>query len=300
MALAVGPRVAQFKRRFHAWWDGFEYVEAVAGGAADEAVRAEVAVEDGWTPQRVRVAELIWGSGFDFPGGADGALDLVKPFDLTHGKTLLELGCGLGGGARAIAKALGARVEGLEASATVAAEAITATEKSGLGKTVTIQAFDPAVAPLPKQHFDAILARQVVGLGTDKSTLLTGLSNCLKPGGHIMIVAYALATADADGPALRAWRAAEDPALAPPTIDLITAALKRETIAVQVAEDFAPAFKAQILAGWARLAEEIKGKEVSAAEKPLLARELDLWTKRIAAFDSGGLKLARIHGIKPS
>jgi len=305
MALAVGPHVAQFKRRFHAWWDGFEYVEAAEGEAADGAVaetataaQAARATDDRWSPQRVRVAELIWGDGFNFPGGADAALDLVKPFNLNQNKTLLDFGCGLGGGARVIAKTLGAWVEGLEPSATLAAEAIKAVGKSGLGKKVSIQAFDPAAGKLPNKRYDAIFGRQVLGLVKDKTALITGLNNCLKPGGHIMIIEYALAAADADGPELRAWREAEDPGLAPPTIELIAGALKHEKINVRVAEDFAPNFKAQVLAGWARLAEEIKGKSVSAEEKPLLARELDLWAKRIAAFDSGSLKLARVHGIK--
>ena len=305
MALAVGPRVARFKRRFHAWWDGFEYVEAVDGEAADAGVPvepppADTPVDDKWSPQRVRVAELIWGDGFSFPGGADAALDLVTPFNLNQDKTLLDLGCGLGGGARVIAKTLGARVEGLEPSGTLAAEAIKGVEKSGLGKKVKIQVFDPAVAVMPNKRYDAILVRQVLGLVKDKPALLTGLCNCLKPGGHVMIIEYALATADAAGPELQAWREAEDLGQAPPTIELITGALKHEKIDVRVAEDFAPAFKSQVLAGWARLAEEIKGKEVSAAEKPLLARELDLWAKRIAAFDSGSLQLARVYGTKQS
>ena len=46
------------------------------------------------------------------------------------------------------------------------------------------------------------------------------------------------------------------------------------------------------------LAEEIKGKEVSPEEKPLLARELDLWARRIAACESGDLRLARVTAIK--
>jgi hypothetical protein len=57
-------------------------------------------------------------------------------------------------------------------------------------------------------------------------------------------------------------------------------------------------FPLPVLAGWARLAEEIKGKEVSAEEKPLLARELDLWARRIAACESGDLRLARVYAIK--
>ena len=302
MALAVGPRVAIFKRRFHAWWDGYEYIEAAAGEASDAASPPESGQPnaDRWTAQRIRIAELIWGDGFNFPGGAEAALDLVKPFDLNKDKVLLDLGCGLGGGARAIAKTLGASVEGLEPSATLAAQAAAAAEKAGLGKKVSVKAFDPATGKLPDKRYDAIFARQVVGLVKDKSTVLTALGNCLKPGAHIMIVEVALATADADGPELQEWRAVEDSAPAPPTIELIADALKREKLDIQVAEDIAPAFKRQVLAGWARLADEIQGKDVSPEEKLLLARELDLWAKRLAAFESGGLKLARIHGIKKS
>lgn len=307
MAVALAPQITSFKRRFHAWWEGYEYVPEAsaeaAPDAADPAPQATAPVAppaDTWTPERVRVAELIWGDGFNFPGGADAALQLVQPFGLNKEKTLLDVGCGLGGGARAIAKTLGTWVDGLEISGEVAAAGMKLSEAAGLASKAAIKAFDLRASSLPSKRYDAILVRQILGLVSDKAGIIAGLNKCLKPGGHIIIVEYALAKATADGPALQAWREAEDSAAHPPTLEFIAGALKHEKLDVRVAEDIAPEFKTQVLAGWARLAEEIKGKQISPEEKPLLAKELDLWARRIAACEAGDLRLARVHAIKKS
>jgi hypothetical protein len=173
-------------------------------------------------------------------------------------------------------------------------------ETAGLAKKAIIQPFDLQVASLPNKRYDGIFVRQILGLVADKAAMVAALNNCLKPGGHIVVVEYALAKADADTPALAAWREMEDGVTSPPTLEFIAGALKHEKLDVRVAEDIAPEFKAQVLAGWARLAEEIKGKEVAPEEKPLLARELELWARRIAACEAGDLKLAKVHAIKKS
>ncbi|MBL8699206.1 MAG: class I SAM-dependent methyltransferase [Alphaproteobacteria bacterium] len=313
MKLALAPNVSRFKRRFHAWWEGYDYVEpdiaelvmeadAPADEADDGAAAAPpadaVPIPDAWTAERVRVSELIWGDGFNFPGGAEAALDLIKPFALSKEKTLLDVGCGLGGGARAVAKSIGAWVEGLEPSATLAVAGMHASEAAGMGKKATVQHFDPQAGKLPTKRYDAVFVRQVLGLVTDKPRLIKGLSSCVKPGGQIMFVELALAKADGDSEALQAWRAVEDAAPHPPTVEFIAGALSREKVDVRIAEDFSPTFKAQVLAGWASLADQLQGKEVTPEEKPLLARELDLWAKRIAACEAGDLKIARVSGIK--
>jgi cyclopropane fatty-acyl-phospholipid synthase-like methyltransferase len=310
MAVALGPQIASFKRRFHAWWEGHDYApdpsagdpgdgaEEGAGASAAAAAAPESPPPDAWSPQRVRVSEMIWGDGFNFPGGAEAALKIIHPLGLNKEKTLLDIGCGLGGGARAVAKTLGAWVDGLEPSGALAAAGMKLSEAAGLGSKAAIKPFDLQVAKLPTKRYDAILMRQILGLVKDKAAFLAGLNNCLKPGGQIMVVEYALAKANADSPALQAWREVEDSSFHPPTLEFIAGALKHEKLDVRVAEDFAPEFKVHVLAGWARLAEEIKGKTVSPEEKPMLARELDLWARRIAACESGDLRLARVYAIK--
>lgn len=315
MALALAPKVARFKRRFHAWWEGYDYsepdiAELVMGApngdpvtgddAADEPPADASPLAEHWSAERVRVSELIWGDGFNFPGGADAALDLIKPFALTKEKTLLDVGCGLGGGARAVAKSIGAWVEGLESSATLAAAGMQASEAGGFAKKAPIQHFDPMTGKLPTKRYDAVFVRQMLGLIPDKTRLIKGLTACVKPGGQIMFIEIALAKPDAASEVLDAWRAVEDAAPHPPTVEAIAGALNREKVDVRIAEDFGPAFKAQVLAGWAGLAEQLQGKEIAPEEKPLLARELDLWAKRIAACDAGDLKIARVAGIKKS
>src|SRR5262245_55310885 len=80
---------AKFRRQFHAWWEGY-YLEPDIAGNPPPPPEAEVKQEgDTWTPKRVKVAEMIWGDGFTFPGGIDYALDLVKPMKLNSEKSFL-------------------------------------------------------------------------------------------------------------------------------------------------------------------------------------------------------------------
>src|SRR5690606_1927210 len=75
-----------------------------------------------WPAQRREIAQMIWGEGFESPGGAERILELVKPFGLSSAHSMLEIGAGMGGGSRAIAKSFRAYVTALEPDPELAAE----------------------------------------------------------------------------------------------------------------------------------------------------------------------------------
>ena len=90
-----------WRMRFHAWWNGYELTVRPRNSSLDEGhgVRSESgeapgeegAEDDGpvlkgesltsesWPPERIDVAQWIWGEGFVSPGSAIHILDLVKP-----------------------------------------------------------------------------------------------------------------------------------------------------------------------------------------------------------------------------
>src|SRR5262245_48857497 len=119
------PAGPSFGKKLHAWWEGYELpaqeTDAQPQAAATPApAAADAPPADAWSKSRIKVAELIWGDGFNFPGSADHVVELVKPFGLNKEKSLLDLGCGLGGGTRAIAKEFGSYCEGMEHSPALA------------------------------------------------------------------------------------------------------------------------------------------------------------------------------------
>src|SRR5277367_2673347 len=111
-------RLKKFRKHLHAWWEGYYVDNPHEQGEqpSQPPVTEEDKKNDKWSLERIKVAELIWGDGFTFPGGADHVLQMVKPMTLTSAKSMLDIGCGLGGATRAIAKTFGTWVIGMEES----------------------------------------------------------------------------------------------------------------------------------------------------------------------------------------
>jgi cyclopropane fatty-acyl-phospholipid synthase-like methyltransferase len=217
---------------------------------------------------------------------------------LTKEKTMLDLGSGLGGAARVIAKAFGTYVTGMDASETLAKAGAAASERAGLAKKATIEWFDPLTVILPARKFDAIFARLVFLPLEHKKRLLAQVEQALKPGGQLMFLEFALGKQGASSPILSAWQAGEDHPAHPITIDEYSDELKALKLDVRVAEDMTPEFRSLVLEGWARLAGGLKPNTLAPDEAKGLTHEVELWGRRIAAFDSGDLRMARFYAIK--
>jgi hypothetical protein len=78
------------RTKLHAWWEGYRLpagsgakVKPASPSAAGPALKSKPATaeqaksapppKDHWSPERILVAQLIWGDGFSFPGGGDFA-----------------------------------------------------------------------------------------------------------------------------------------------------------------------------------------------------------------------------------
>ncbi|HEX2116674.1 MAG TPA: methyltransferase domain-containing protein [Alphaproteobacteria bacterium] len=302
---------SRLRRQFMAWWEGYylpdeqkaeepkETVDdANARLEADAKALAAGGLPDTWSAARVKVSELIWSDGFSFPGGSEHVLKLVKPMGLTKEKTMLDLNSGLGGAARVIAKAFGTYVTGMDASQTLAKAGMAASEKAGLAKKAVIEWFDPLTVILPQRKYDAIFARLVFLPLEQKKRLMAQVEQALKPGGQLMFLEFALGSPDAKSPALEAWVKGEDHAPHPITIDAYAEELKALKMDVRVAEDMTKEFRALVLEGWARLAQALKPNSLAEDEAKGLTHEVELWSRRVAAFDSGDLRVARLYAIK--
>lgn len=294
-------RITKFRRHFHAWWEGY-YIDhpAPEGHEAPEQgqVTEEAKKKDKWSQERIKVAELIWGDGFTFPGGADHVLQMVKPMTLTSAKSMLDIGCGLGGATRAIAKTFGTWVVGMEASPALAAAGMQYSEMAGLAKKAPVQHFDPATIEFPAKKYDAVCLRNIFSSLADKHRMLAQVEKALRPGGSILVSDFALAEPGKSSPALKTWSDAEDH---PPLLCTL-ADFKREfqelKLDTRVAEDMTAEFRGIVVQGWANLADILEGKSVEPGEAAALAKEIKLWQLRLAALDSGDLRIVRLFGLK--
>ncbi|HEX6980275.1 MAG TPA: methyltransferase domain-containing protein [Alphaproteobacteria bacterium] len=301
---------SRLRQRFIAWWEGYylpddpkpepEAAPAKPAPAASHPPVGDVprVLPDRWSAERVKISELIWSDGFSFPGGADHVLKLVKPMGLSKEKSMLDLGSGLGGAARVIAKSFGTWVTGMEASPTLAKAGMDASERAGLGKKAPIEWFDPLSVELPAKKYDAIFARLVFLCLANKKRLLGEIHKALKGGGQLMFLEFVVTKKGANSKALADWIAGEDHRPELYTLDEYSRDIRSLNFDLRVAEDITDEFRGLVLDGWKRLADTLKPKSLRPEEAMSLTHEVELWSRRVAAFDAGDLRCARLYALK--
>lgn len=130
--------------------------------------------------------QKVWGEGFNFPGGPDYALELVKPFNLKPAMTVLDLTAGLGGGARAMVEVFDMWVSCMEPDAEIAAVGKAISVQKGVEKRAPMEPYDiskPLV--LPPAKYDCILLRETLHEFVHKPEALKAIKHALKPHGQV-------------------------------------------------------------------------------------------------------------------
>jgi ubiquinone/menaquinone biosynthesis C-methylase UbiE len=294
-----------FKLRLKAWWQGCDVVVHARGaqGKADEPARRQVIgyrdPERPWQTARAKLACMLWGEGFSHPGDTEHVLELAKPFALDPAMTVVDLCAGLGGGARAIVDAFGVWVNGMEPDREIAEAGMQISVKAGLGKKAEIVHYDPATLDIRAGTVDCIMCRQLLHRVEDKARFLRAVERALKNRGQIVLTDYVLAEpASLDSPAVKAWRQCEPHPLHLWTAQEYAAALKQAGLELRVTEDMTAGFRSMVLNGWAALTTATEGASLDPELVRVLVDELERWTRRIAAFESGDLKLVRFYALK--
>ena len=259
------PEKVSFKHRFTAWWRGVD-IAAIAPstepmGTVEPPSAAPVpsgsasalepdAPRSVWPSMRLAAAERIWGAGFHTPGGLEFVIGLCKPFGLDKSKSVLELGAGPGGHARAVATEFNTWVIGYEADTGLAEAAMAVSTQQGLAKRAAILPFDLKTFVADSRRFNAVFSKEALYAFPEKAEIWAALPGKLKDKGEIMLTDLVLATPNASGPALDAWRASEPNSPDPWTWVQYQAAAKAGSLEVHVHEDISDAYAAMVRAAW--------------------------------------------------
>ncbi|MEQ8967461.1 MAG: class I SAM-dependent methyltransferase [Azospirillaceae bacterium] len=305
-----------FRDRLKAWWEGIELPRAgragaggqgqgagAAGNAAGDARaarRAAVAEREdrGWKPDRIELLERLWGQGYHGPGLRDQIPTLVRPLALDETMSVLEVGAGLGGAARFMAESYGSWVTGLESDPELATEGMRASAAAGLEKRAAIKLFDPEQAVVD-QRYDAIFAKEAFFTVARKNELIEALAGGLKPRGQFLFTDYVLSHSASSGAVLDAWYGGEPSPPHPWTVTQVVERLKRMGLDLRVSEDISPLHRRQILAAWEGLLAGLPPDGIARAARPLLLEQVELWMRRVAAIDSGDLRVYRFLALAP-
>jgi len=140
--------------------------------------------EDEYHDNMVTMLELIWGKGYMAPGGPGNVAKLLNGIG-THGKRILDIGCGIGGPAFEMAGTHGATVVGIDLEAPLIARATQAAFDLDLSDKCTFQTVAAGLLPFDDETFDIVISSGAFTQIADKAGILAEACRVLKPGGHL-------------------------------------------------------------------------------------------------------------------
>jgi len=246
---------------------------------------------------RTTVAQWLWGAGFVMPGDEQYVIELVKPFGLTPAMSMLDLSAGLGGPARAIAKAYGTYVTGLERSPERARRGMEMSVAANLAKRATIAQYNPESVELRAGGFDCIIGRGATYNVVEKERLLRVVFQGLKPRGQFLLNEFTVDPARSDRPERAAWMARESFPPALWTIAQYNDCLTSLGFDIRVVEDVTLDYRDMIVSGWASMLQEFDLKAMARSHLRTVVDEAELWTLRGAALRCGALRVYRLHAL---
>ncbi|MGI9319083.1 MAG: class I SAM-dependent methyltransferase [bacterium] len=135
-----------------------------------------------------RFCGLVYGVDLSQEGQTDMTClnDVLKQLNLKSGDKVLDLGCGAGGLSEYIANTTGAKVTGIDYSAS----AINAANKRVKGKEnrLSFVQADLNSLDLPPSSYDAAISIDSIYWVADETKTISSIANALKPGGQLFIL----------------------------------------------------------------------------------------------------------------
>lgn len=294
-----------FKAKLRAWWEGAEagVASSVDDRQAQEAKspvthdKPAVTPLAEWETPRTRIAQLVWGQGFDKPGGATHILNLAKPFGLDSSKSMLDFGTGLGGGARAISKEFETWVTGYEADPELSRAAKQLSVIGGVDRKADIQRFVAGEFQLSPNSFDSILSSESLHNFESKHEILLSLQKGLKARGQLSMTDFVLGeNISPKDSRLQAMQATPIDLWRP---DQYERRMDEINLDLRITEDITETYRKMILQGWMHFAQGDPTSMATARAHPgAVLAELNIWTKRLEALEQGLLRVVRFYAIK--
>ena len=115
-------------------------------------------VHEEYDARMLTLLQIIWGEGFLSPGGPQAVRSIVDGLDLQD-KTVLDIGCGLGGLDEVLAGECGARVTGVDVAKLIVQLGQERIAKSPLRDRIEIRLTEPGPLPFADASFDAVFGK---------------------------------------------------------------------------------------------------------------------------------------------
>ena len=294
------------KRAFLLWWNGDpEAPSGVNLGARQVSKRTIEAphVKKQDLSARMTVLQALWGEGNVTPGPAEFIVGLTNRLGLTSEMTMLDLGAGLGGPARAISSSSGIWVTAYEEVAAVAKAGMEQSIMQGLAKKVPIEHVEFATVERPKRKIDCFFSKDALHHISKKKYLLAAMEEALKPNGQFFIIDYVITEKGKSNNSEANWNKADEQVSHFWTKEEYLAAFAAVKLDLRVSEDLSPKYCEMIADGFRRLTknmESLISEETDEARQSDLRRALafesNRWAVRAEALQAGNIAVMRFSG----
>ncbi len=159
---------------------------AAAGGAGRRAGQITGLASDThggeYHDSMVALLEWIWGRDYMAPGGEGNVDKMVRGIELA-GRRVLDIGCGIGGPAFALARKYGARVTGIDLEPQLIARATRRAAELGLSASCEFRTVTLGPFPFPDASFDVVFTSGALTQTEDKAGIVAECRRVLRPGG---------------------------------------------------------------------------------------------------------------------
>jgi SAM-dependent methyltransferase len=303
------------RRRLHAWWEGYELPTDGEAGAASADRRPprsadpsadidfdapiEAPALSDWSAPRRELVQMLWGVGFSYPSEPEYVLDLVKPFGLTNANTMLEIGSGLGGGARLVASKIGCYVDAFEFDESLIKIAKDLAIEQDIDNKAIFKKFLPQALQLKQKFYDAALLREVIMCVDNKDEFFQTLIGALKPNTSLVISDFFLSDPE-PGPEVEEAMAIEGRELFPCEVDTVANILAEFGLEIRINANETERYMDMVKGAWNIVAAKLKANPEDADPEmaEAMRAEIDLWTRRNKAFETGNLQVRRVVAFK--
>jgi phosphoethanolamine N-methyltransferase len=251
-----------------------------------------------YTDSLVALLELIWGKGYMAPGGPGNVARMLNGIE-THGKRILDIGCGIGGPAFEMARTHGAQVVGIDLEAPLIERARRASEELGLDGQCSFRTVEAGPLDFPDESFDIVIASGAFTQTPDKPAMLAEVYRVLAPGGYLSCYDWLRGTKGEYSDDMKYWFKMEGLTYAMETLESYPQLLADAGFVDVTAEDASDWYQREAHREYELMKGDLYPKMVEAIGKDDADYYVENWRSMVVVIDKGEMRQGYVRGRKP-
>jgi phosphoethanolamine N-methyltransferase len=244
--------------------------------------------------------EALWGEGFMSPGGVAEVDRYLEGISL-RGKTVLDIGCGLGGVDLHLLRQHGAlQVTGIDIDPALIERSRQLAHKYQVAERLNFICVEPGPLAFDDASFEIVTSKDSIIHVADKPALAADVFRVLEPDGWFVASDWLAGYDEQPSPEMQAYLVAEG-------LDFGLASATAYSAAMQAAGfvdigivDRNEWYRQQARIEREQLAGQLYDGLSSEMGNEFVEHEIDVWDKMIVALDQGQLRPTHLRGRKPA